>query len=95
MQARLFCSNGLGCSFSGMGQASKGAALYVGSFGPEYPMVSLANKCGVSTCVTVVNTAFWHNQASWGGAVFVDDAPRQCSHDGGAKFECSNTAWVS
>lgn len=62
----------------------------------------LANQhCGLSTCVTVINTAFWRNEASWGGAVYVDDVPMQCSGDGGAKFECTtcsfvnNTAWVS
>ena len=84
-----------------MMQASKGAALYVGST-QEYPLVPLStNKCGLSTCVTVVNTAFWRNEASLGGAVYVDDVPQQCSQDGGAKFECTtcsfvnNTAWVS
>jgi len=59
------------------------------------------DQCGLTTCVTVVNTAFWYNEASWGGAVYVDDAPTFCKHDGGAKFECTtcsfanNIAWVS
>uniref|UniRef100_A0A7I4BVW1 Right handed beta helix domain-containing protein n=1 Tax=Physcomitrium patens TaxID=3218 RepID=A0A7I4BVW1_PHYPA len=79
------------CVFEG-NEASKGAALYVGAR-------EETEECGLKTCVTVVNTAFWHNKASWGGAVYVDDAPSRCPGDGGAKFECStcsfvnNTAW--
>jgi len=59
------------------------------------------DQCGLTTCVTIVNTIFWHNEASWGGAIYVDDAPPFCRRDGGAKFECTtcsfvnNTAWVS
>lgn len=85
----------------GLVQASRGAALFVGS-AEEYPVpLNDSSQCGIKTCVTVVDTAFWRNEASWGGAVYVDDALPHCHHLGGPKFECTtcsfvnNTAWVS
>ncbi|XP_024388267.2 uncharacterized protein [Physcomitrium patens] len=81
-------------------KASRGAALFVGS-AEEYPVpLNDSSQCGIKTCVTVVDTAFWRNEASWGGAVYVDDALPHCHHLGGPKFECTtcsfvnNTAWV-
>ena len=45
--------------------------------------------CGLSSCVTFVNTAFTRNWADMGGAVYVDDATIDCAQYGGAKFECT------
>jgi hypothetical protein len=67
-----------------------GGAVYVGGSDDSDPMQA---GCSLSSCVTIVNTAFIANWADYGGAVYVDDATLDCAQMGGGKFECTTCSF--